>query len=94
MSRGFVKEEDQEATPIIPPRAPLPDGVPNYVTPQGLNQLQAEKETLEEELKKLHQLDAGPEKRYEIGMAQGKLDLLMDHTFIGIWFCMGWPFLF
>ena len=27
MSRGFVKEEDQEEAPIIPPRAALPAGV-------------------------------------------------------------------
>jgi transcription elongation factor GreB len=32
MSRGFVKEDDQEETPIVPPRADLPEGVVNYVT--------------------------------------------------------------
>ena len=32
MSRGFVKEDDQEEIPIVPPRANLPEGVPNYVT--------------------------------------------------------------
>jgi transcription elongation factor GreB len=47
MSRGFVKEDDQEEAPFIPPRAPLPDGVPNYVTPRGLLLLHAERESLE-----------------------------------------------
>lgn len=47
MSRGFVKESDQEELPIIPPRAPLPAGVPNYVTPTGLKALLREKAELE-----------------------------------------------
>lgn len=48
MSRGFVKEEDQEEAPFIPPRAALPHGVTNYVTPEGLQQLRDEKKQLEE----------------------------------------------
>ncbi len=40
MSRGFVKEEDQEEAPMIPPRAALPDGAINYVTPLGMQQLE------------------------------------------------------
>ena len=32
MSRGFVKEDDQEEVPIVPQRAYLPEGVPNFVT--------------------------------------------------------------
>ncbi len=48
MSRGFVKEDDQEEAPFVPPRAPLPDGVANYVTPRGLEQLHAERVTLEQ----------------------------------------------
>jgi len=47
MSRGFVKEDDQEEPPFIPPRAPLPDGVPNYVTPRGLRLLHEERDMLE-----------------------------------------------
>ena len=46
MSRGFVKEGDQEETPIVTPRAVLPDGTPNYVTPTGLELLKQERETL------------------------------------------------
>jgi transcription elongation factor GreB len=42
MSRGFVKEDDQEEAPIIPPRAALPNGVTNYVTPNGLQELKTE----------------------------------------------------
>ena len=49
MSRGFVKEDDQEEAPFIPPRAPLPDGVTNYVTPRGMRQLLEERTRLEQE---------------------------------------------
>lgn len=42
MSRGFVKEDDLLPPPVVPPRAPLPPGVPNYVTPRGLGLLRAE----------------------------------------------------
>ena len=49
MSRGFVKEGDQEEVPMILPRAFLPSGVTNYVTPEGLRLLQNEMESLKEE---------------------------------------------
>lgn len=47
MSRGFVKESDQEELPFIPPRAPLPPGETNYVTPNGLRALEQEAADLE-----------------------------------------------
>lgn len=47
MSRGFVKEDDQEEAPFIPPRAALPDGVTNYVTARGMRLLLEERAQLE-----------------------------------------------
>jgi transcription elongation factor GreB len=47
MSRAFTKEDDSLEAPIIPPRPALPPGTPNYVTPQGLEQLRTELVTLE-----------------------------------------------
>ena len=49
MSRAFTKEGDQEAIPMVPLRAYLPDGVPNYVTKEGLAALNEELRGLEEE---------------------------------------------
>jgi len=46
MSRGFVKEEDQEEIPIVPPRADLPANVTNYVTQVGMDELLDEKQKL------------------------------------------------
>lgn len=49
MSRAFVKE-DAEAAPVVPRRAPLPEGVHNYVTPRGLRLLREELAALHESL--------------------------------------------
>lgn len=46
MSRGFVREDDQEEVPMVPQRAYLPEGVTNFVTPAGMEQLLAEKQAL------------------------------------------------
>ncbi len=46
MSRGFVKEDDQEEVPIVPQRAFLPEGVQNFVTPAGMDLLLTEKKAL------------------------------------------------
>lgn len=43
MSRGFVKDGDIEEVPSVEQRAFLPDGVPNYVTQEGLEALQRER---------------------------------------------------
>ena len=48
MSKAFTKDEAWEE-PIIPPRAPVPAGVPNYVTPRGLRLLREELARLEAE---------------------------------------------
>ena len=75
MSRGFVKEGDQEEPPMIPPRAALPDGVTNYVTPEGLKQLETEKEELITERSQSKELSER-EKRRKAAEIEGKLNLL------------------
>lgn len=77
MSRGFVKEDDQEETPIIPPRAALPEGVINYVTPLGMELLQAEKKAIEEERANLAIQDE-QQRRRELAVINGKLQLLQE----------------
>jgi transcription elongation factor GreB len=41
VSKAFTKD-DSDVEPIVPPRAPLPRGVVNYVTPRGLGLLRDE----------------------------------------------------
>ena len=75
MSRGFVKEDDQEEIPIVPPRADLPDGVANYVTQVGMNELLTEKQTLVNEKNKLDSSNED-EKRIALNYINAKLHLL------------------
>ena len=77
MSRGFVKEEDQEEAPFIPPRASLPAGVTNYVTPQGHKQLLEEREDLEKERRELD-IDSDKDRRHASAIIDGKLNLLNE----------------
>jgi transcription elongation factor GreB len=42
MSKAFTDEEADDLPAIVRPRAPLPAGVPNYVTARGLAALQTE----------------------------------------------------
>lgn len=77
MSRGFVKEEDQEEAPFIPPRAALPTGVTNYVTPEGLQQLRQEKEGLEKNRTLIDAKNEGQARR-DRAIIDGKLKLLND----------------
>lgn len=77
MSRGFVKEGDQEEVPLVPPRADLPPGETNYVTQAGLNALLAEKEEMIQEIRLL---DATSENEHRIALnhINAKLLLLTD----------------
>ena len=77
MSRGFVKEGDQEETPIIPQRAALPVGATNYVTPAGMELLQTEREQLEHERATLTTTDE-QQRRIELAVLNGKLGLLNE----------------
>lgn len=76
MSRGFVKEDDQEEAPFIPPRAPLPPGAPNHVTPRGLRLLQEERTALETERAAV--TGSEMERRRAFAVINGKLDLLNE----------------
>lgn len=46
MSKAFTREDLPEVDPIVIKRPMLPEGVPNYVTPRGLELLRTEREAL------------------------------------------------
>lgn len=75
MSRAFVNEDDQREAPFVPPRADLPDGYPNYVTPAGMEALLKEKEDLLAEQKKLVTGDEH-DKQNAISVINTKLQML------------------
>ena len=77
MSKGFVKEGDQEEIPVLTPRAYLPEGVTNYVTQAGMDELLEEQQML---LNDLNNLDAANENERRIASnhINAKLQLLND----------------
>ena len=77
MSRGFVKEDDQEEVPVVPQRAYLPEGVPNFVTRAGMDQLLAEKQVLIDEKENLTNTSEN-EKRIALNFINAKLQLLIN----------------
>ncbi|HOO10093.1 MAG TPA: GreA/GreB family elongation factor [Cyclobacteriaceae bacterium] len=77
MSRGFVKDGDQEEVPLVPPRADLPAGETNYVTQAGYDALLAEKEGLLEEARRLDAINEN-DHRIALNHINAKLQLLAD----------------
>ena len=77
MSRGFVKEDDQEEAPMIPPRAALPAGTVNYVTPIGHKTLLEERKLLEKTRKNLPD-ENETERRRAAAEIDGKLQNLNE----------------
>ena len=79
MSRGFVKEDDAQTPPIIPPRAALPPGMPNYVTPHGLGLLRAELVTLEAARAQAEaNHDNDTDRTHRLSLHNGRLALLTE----------------
>lgn len=78
MSRGFVKEDDQEEVPLVPPRAPLPAGATNYVTPNGMTELEREKEEMVAERDSIPAGTLEKERRITTNFLNAKLRLLEE----------------
>jgi transcription elongation factor GreB len=79
MSRGFVKEDDAQTPPLVPPRAALPPGTPNYVTLSGLEQLRQELVLLEAE-RALAEADRtnDTDRTFRLSLLNGRLALLAE----------------
>ncbi|WP_124979422.1 GreA/GreB family elongation factor [Nonlabens xiamenensis] len=77
MSRGFVKEGDQEEPVIIPQRAVLPDQVINYVTPQGYQALKEELDQLEHDFSHIVETNETERRRVQT-LISGKIQLLKE----------------
>jgi len=76
MSRGFVKEGDQEEVPMVPPRAFLPAGVVNYVTEEGMAQLLQERQDLLNERDSIQANEQETDARVTRNFINAKLELL------------------
>lgn len=77
MSRGFVKDNDQEEVPLLTPRAYLPPGAVNYVTPEGLKALLDERDEISDERQQL--IDRGREgDRVQINYLGAKINQIEE----------------
>jgi transcription elongation factor GreB len=57
VNKAFTNEETARDPLVVPPRPPLPDGTPNYVTRRGLAALHAELRSWERECQRLETHD-------------------------------------
>ena len=62
MSKAFTSEEAPDEPALVVPRAPLPAGVPNFVTPRGLELLRQEQRVRELERARLEVIAEPAEK--------------------------------
>ena len=75
MSRGFVKEDDLEHAGTDLPERPISEH-PNYVTPAGLQQLQAQESVREKERLQLAPLKDDPVAQQRLAMVERDLRYL------------------
>jgi transcription elongation factor GreB len=78
MSKAFKGEDASEAPLLVPPRAPLPDGQPNYVTPRGLAALRREHEALAHERARLESAEGGEDRTRALAAIGLRLAALDD----------------
>jgi transcription elongation factor GreB len=76
MSKAFTDEEAGEDAPIVAPRAPLPAGVPNYVTARGLELLREELGELSFELARANAIASEKQRGRALGaLTQRRVEL-------------------
>lgn len=74
MSKAFTKEDGIDEPELVPARAPLPEGIINYVTQRGLALLEAEQQQLQSELHALSQQSLSEaDKRLQQASLQARL---------------------
>lgn len=78
VSKAFKGEDASEAPLVVPPRAPLPPGVDNYVTPSGLAALRGEHERLLVERAKLEASENEADRTRSLALAAARIAALEE----------------
>lgn len=79
MSRAFVDEDRHEEPRFVPPRSPLPEGLTNYVTKNGLQELKEELAEWEDKLQNLTKTEEDEkERRRESNFINDSMVLLKE----------------
>lgn len=73
VSKAFTRDDAAEPVIVVRPRAPLPPGVPNYVTARGLGLLRAELAVLEAERARLTGGVDDPERARNLAVTASRL---------------------
>jgi transcription elongation factor GreB len=66
MSKAFTQEDTDDPPLVVPPRAPLPEGTPDYVTDRGLARLTEELSRLERTKSRAESIEDDAERRREL----------------------------
>jgi transcription elongation factor GreB len=75
VSKAFTKDDDGGGELLVVPRAPLPAGLPNYVTPRGFLALQAELHHLERQRAPIEAADSADRAAQMQALAQRSSEL-------------------
>src|SRR5690554_6220416 len=80
MSRAFVDEDRHEEPKFVPPRDPIPEGVNNYVTEDGMKELEEELAEWEQKLQLLSREEGKDEreKRLKANFINDSMSLLRE----------------
>jgi transcription elongation factor GreB len=78
VSKAFTKDDSSDAPLVVPARAPLPDGVINYVTPRGLSRLHTELGELQHERLRIDVLADDPDRARALASVIARLVELED----------------
>jgi transcription elongation factor GreB len=78
MNKAFTKEDESPEPAIVPPRASLPPGTPNYVTARGLELLQAELSRLDDARTKLDRTIKPEERAIQLGRLAAQRNALEE----------------
>lgn len=78
MNKAFTKDDSSNDLVVVPERAPLPPGVPNYVTERGMRLLEVEREQLIAQRSRLNAVDMDEgtdteEHRKQLGVVNKRL---------------------
>lgn len=78
MNKAFTREDEGNVPGVVPPRASLPPGTPNYVTPRGLAKLRMELKELDQERAILDARAPGADRSHDLAQLAARRAALED----------------
>jgi transcription elongation factor GreB len=85
VSKAFTKEDQVDEPDIVPARAPLPQGTPNYVTARGLALLRSELGSLDHERARVDAMSPGPERSRALAHLVARRGALEERIASAVW---------